>query len=92
MAREFNISKDIEILDWRRLDLDPASLAKVGKSLRQVHLQWSGRNTTLRAWSEKEGLAKIPTLEDIYITQVEVPSNPPCARPAPDGRTYKVYC
>jgi hypothetical protein len=63
--------QDVEILDWRRLDLDPVSLARIGGCLREVHLQWSGRNTVLRAWSEKEGLAMIPTLEVIHLTQVE---------------------
>lgn len=64
--------QNVEILDWRRLDLDPVSLTRVGKCLRELHLQWSGKNTTLRAWSEKEGLAMIPTLETISVTQVEV--------------------
>lgn len=61
-----------EILDWRRLDLDPVTLQRVGKNLREVHLQWSGRNTVLRSWSEAEGLAKTPTLESIHILQTEV--------------------
>ncbi|KAL6823277.1 intracellular serine protease [Trichoderma camerunense] len=64
-------SFNVEILDWRRLDLDPVSLTRVGMCLRELHLQWSGKNTTLRAWSEKEGLAMIPTLETISVTQVE---------------------
>ncbi|KFG80924.1 intracellular serine protease [Metarhizium anisopliae] len=62
---------NVEMLDWRRADLDPVSLARIGQCLREVHLYWSGRNTVLRAWSEKEGLALIPTLETIYIVQVE---------------------
>ncbi|KAK8925053.1 Major intracellular serine protease [Metarhizium anisopliae] len=62
---------DVEVLDWRRADLDPVSLASIGQCLREVHLYWSGRNTVLRAWSEKEGLALIKTLETIYIVQVE---------------------
>ncbi|KAK5996565.1 hypothetical protein PT974_01902 [Cladobotryum mycophilum] len=62
----------VEVLDWRRLDLDPVTLTRIGAHLRQVHLQWSRRNSVLRAWSEKEGLATIPTLEEIYLTQVEL--------------------
>ncbi|KAJ3508082.1 hypothetical protein NM208_g15874 [Fusarium decemcellulare] len=63
---------DVEILDWRRLDLDPISLSKIGTHLREVYLQWSGRNSVLRSWSEKEGLALIPTLEVIHLIQHEV--------------------
>jgi hypothetical protein len=69
---------DIEILDWRRLDLDSVTLETIGKSLREVHLQWSGRNTVLRSWSEVEGLAKTPTLEMIRIVQTEVCPCPQC--------------
>ncbi|KAI1041899.1 hypothetical protein LB505_007623, partial [Fusarium chuoi] len=61
----------VEILDWRRLDLDALTLRKIGTHLREVHLQWSGSNSTLRAWSEKEGLASIPTLEVIHLFQHE---------------------
>nr|RBQ96893.1 hypothetical protein FVER53263_04444 [Fusarium verticillioides] len=55
----------VEILDWRRLDLDALTLRKIGTHLREIHLQWSGSNSTLRAWSEKEGLAMISTLEGL---------------------------
>ncbi|KAF5542952.1 major intracellular serine protease [Fusarium napiforme] len=61
----------VEILDWRRLDLDALCLQKIGGHLREVHLRWSGSNSTLRAWSEKEGLAFIPTLQRIYLFQDE---------------------
>ncbi|KAK1598848.1 peptidase S8/S53 domain-containing protein [Colletotrichum navitas] len=64
-------SIDVEVLDWRRPDLDPVTLARVGKCLREVYLQWSGRNTVLRAWSEPDGLVKIPTLKSIHLNQVE---------------------
>ena len=52
--------------------MDPVTLARIGKCLREVHLQWNGGNPVLRAWSEPEGLAMIPTLETITITQLEV--------------------
>jgi hypothetical protein len=68
---------EVEILDWRRLDLDPVTLEMIGKGLREVHLHWSGRNTVLRSWSEPEGLAKTPTLEVIRIVQAKVPPCPP---------------
>jgi hypothetical protein len=63
---------DVEILDWRRLDLCPLTISRIGKSLREVYLQWSGRNAVLRSWSESEGLALTGTLESIHISQAEV--------------------
>lgn len=63
---------EVEILDWRRLDLCPITIFKVSKNLREIHLQWSGRNCVLRSWSEREGLAKVPSLKAIHLTQVEV--------------------
>ncbi|KAL7904225.1 intracellular serine protease [Trichoderma velutinum] len=62
---------NVEILDWRRMDLDVVSLIRVGKCFREVHLQWSGNNGILRAWSEGEGLAMLPMLKAISVTQVE---------------------
>ncbi|KAF4961920.1 hypothetical protein FSARC_9961 [Fusarium sarcochroum] len=61
----------VEILDWRRLDLDPTSLFEIGQCLREVNLHWSGNNSVLRAWSEKDGLARIPTLEVISLIQTQ---------------------
>lgn len=63
---------EVEILNWRRLDLCPMTISKVSTSLREVHLQWSGRNAVLRGWSEPEGLAKTRSLELVQLTQVEV--------------------
>lgn len=63
----------VEILDWRRLDICPQTIFKVSRSLREIHLHWSGRNSVLRGWSEREeGLAKVPSLKAIHLTQVEV--------------------
>lgn len=69
----------VEVLDWRRQDLCPFMISGIGRSLREIHLQWSGRNTVLRSWSERQGLALTPSLEKIIIKQAEVsepsPSN-----------------
>ncbi|KAI1505744.1 hypothetical protein F5X99DRAFT_367585 [Biscogniauxia marginata] len=61
----------VEILDWRRLDLCPLTISRIGGSLREIHLQWSGSNSVLRSWSEQEGLALTPTLEKIEIKQIQ---------------------
>lgn len=65
-------AQKVEILDWRRIDLCPASLVKIGGHLREVTLYWSGSNPVLRAWSETEGLARLPNLETVNILEVNV--------------------
>ncbi|CAD6442393.1 bb52b886-4da0-4df4-8be6-03664f8edd25 [Sclerotinia trifoliorum] len=60
---------DIEILDWRKWDLDPKTIQDACKksNLREVHLYWKGNNAILRAWSEPDGLVKMEHLETIYV-------------------------
>ncbi|CAI4212575.1 unnamed protein product [Parascedosporium putredinis] len=60
---------DVEILDWRKLDMCPMSIRRACKdsNLRELHLQWSGNNAVLRAWSEPQGLGQIETLEKIHL-------------------------
>lgn len=62
----------VEILNWRRLDLCPITLARIGSNLREVHLQWSGTNAVLRSWGDKQGLCQIQTLKKIHIEHVQV--------------------
>lgn len=62
----------VEILHWRRMDLCPFMISRIGKNLRQVTLQWSGSNAVLRSWSENEGLALTPSLRKIEIQHTEV--------------------
>lgn len=59
----------VEILDWKKVDLDAGVLQRpgVGGHLREVHLQWSGNNSALRAWAGPDGLRLIPTLRDVYL-------------------------
>jgi len=59
----------VEILDWKKVDLDAGVLQRsgVGGNLREVHLQWSGNNSALRAWAGPDGLRAIPTLRDVYL-------------------------
>jgi len=69
--REF----EIEILDWRKLDLCPDTICRSCPCLREVHLWWSGNNGILRAWSEPEGLARLEYLEAIKLHQTQVSSS-----------------
>lgn len=68
---------DVEILDWRKLDMCPEAIRRacMGSNLRELHLQWSGNNAVLRGWSDREGLAQIKTLERIYIYPIKVMMN-----------------
>ncbi|XEU94982.1 hypothetical protein FSHL1_000266 [Fusarium sambucinum] len=67
--KDFNI----EILDWRKPDLDPMTLrtACMNSDLREIHLWWDGNNAVLRAWSEPDGLVKINTLQVIYLHETK---------------------
>ncbi|EKJ73006.1 hypothetical protein FPSE_06794 [Fusarium pseudograminearum CS3096] len=67
--KDFNI----EILDWRKPDLDPMTLQNACKNsdLREVHLWWDGNNAVLRAWSEPDGLVKITTLQVIHLHETK---------------------
>ena len=58
---------DVEILDWRKIDLCPETIRKACKNLREVHLRWSGNNAILRAWSEQEGLAGLEHLGKVHL-------------------------
>ncbi|CEI68158.1 unnamed protein product [Fusarium venenatum] len=62
---------NIEVLDWKRLDLDSVTLCEIGVNLREVYLQWSGSHDTLRVWSEQEALPSLPSLEVIHLIQKE---------------------
>ena len=57
----------VEVLDWRKIDLCPASISCFGHSLREITLQWSGSNSVLRGWSEPEGLIKCKQLRKINL-------------------------
>lgn len=65
---------NIEILDWRKPDLDPLAIQNACKSsqLREVHLSWNGNNAVLRSWSEPEGLRQLRSLTTVHLHEYEV--------------------
>lgn len=71
--------KSVEILDWRKLDLCPETIYKTCPTVVELHLQWSGNNTALVAWSARDGLSKLQRLKNIYIHQTQVSPNPSIA-------------
>ncbi|KAF7898370.1 hypothetical protein EAF00_004816 [Botryotinia globosa] len=58
---------DVEILDWRKVDLCSETILISGRKLREVHLQWSGNNAVLRGWSEPVGLRRLEDLSKVYL-------------------------
>lgn len=64
---------DVEILDWRKVDLDPKTIWEACRdsNLRELHLWWSGNNAILRSWSEPDGLVKLRYLSRIELRQAQ---------------------
>jgi hypothetical protein len=54
----------VDNMDWQRLDLDPLVMCN---KLRKIDLYWSGNNAILRAWSEPEGLPRLPLLAKVSL-------------------------
>lgn len=65
-------SFDVEILDWRKIDICPVVVQSAAPGLRELHLRWGGSNSVLRGWSEPEGLPKLKQLRKIYLHYDEV--------------------
>lgn len=65
-------SFDVQILDWRKIDLCPVAIATASRNVREVHLRWSGNNSVLRGWSEPHGLPKLPHLKVIHLHYIMV--------------------
>ncbi|KAK4163264.1 hypothetical protein QBC43DRAFT_319804 [Cladorrhinum sp. PSN259] len=66
---------DVEILDWRKVDIDPRTIWEATRgnrsNLRELHLWWSGNNALLRSWSELDGLPKLRNLKHIFLHQTQ---------------------
>ncbi|KAI9928834.1 hypothetical protein AWENTII_000931 [Aspergillus wentii] len=67
---------DIEILDWQKTDICPSVIQQASRewtNLHEIHLQWSGSNTALRAWSEPNGLPAIKSLDRVVLNEANEP-------------------
>lgn len=64
--------ESIEILDWRKVDLCPETIAEACPKVVELHLWWSGNNAILVAWSAPGGLAKLPRLKKVHLHQTQV--------------------
>ncbi|KAJ5875169.1 uncharacterized protein N7473_012516 [Penicillium subrubescens] len=56
-----------EILDWRKVDMCPQTICRIGSHIHTLHLYWSGRNSVLRGWCEANGLARLKRLQRVYL-------------------------
>ena len=63
---------EVEIWDWRKMDLCVDVIQNVAPGVREVHLYWSGNNAVLRGWGEAEGLPRLQRLEKICLHYQEV--------------------
>jgi hypothetical protein len=80
------------VLDWKKVDLDAGVLQRVGGHLLEVHLQWSGNNSALRAWGGPSGLRAIQTLRKVYLYAREVCTRSRCSLPSlPSKNAYVVH-
>ncbi|KAF4455939.1 hypothetical protein F53441_1806 [Fusarium austroafricanum] len=58
---------DVEVLDWRKVDLCPETIFTACPNVRQLYLRWSGNRAVLRAWGEPEGLPRLAKLEEVHL-------------------------
>ncbi|KAK7716353.1 hypothetical protein SLS64_003507 [Diaporthe eres] len=58
---------NVEIWNWKKIDISPDLICKVASDVTSIQLYWSGRNAVLRAWSEEEGLPKLTKLRHIAL-------------------------
>lgn len=77
---------EVEILDWRKVDLCPETIYRSSPNLKEVYLRWSGNNVVLRAWSELDGLKKLNDLTHVYLHEKQVRST---ITPPPPPQIFK---
>ncbi|PMD38046.1 subtilisin-like protein [Hyaloscypha variabilis F] len=66
--KDFNI----EVLDWRRIDLSIRSVKKgAGSSVTDLHLYSSGNWTALEHWTGQNGVVQLESLKKLYVTIVK---------------------
>lgn len=62
----------VEILNWRKVDMCPQTIYRIGSHIHTLHLYWSGQNSVLRGWCEAEGLARLSRLQKVHLHVHEV--------------------
>lgn len=57
----------VEVLDWRKVDMCPRTIFRIGTNIHTLHLYWSGRNSVLLGWCGDNGLSKLDSLQRVYL-------------------------
>jgi hypothetical protein len=57
----------IETLAWSKTDLCSETIWEARKDLKELRLNWSGNRGALQAWSEPDGLLRLPGLERVKL-------------------------
>ncbi|KAF8462775.1 peptidase S8/S53 domain-containing protein [Kalaharituber pfeilii] len=60
-------SFDIEIFNWKKLDLCTETIYKAAPNANKIVLYSSGNNAVLRSWSSIDGLAGFPNLKEVEV-------------------------
>ncbi|KAK4458238.1 intracellular serine protease [Cladorrhinum samala] len=60
---------DVEVWDWKKVDLCTEVIYNAAPGVREVHLYWGGNNAVLRGWSEQGGLKVLTELRTVWLHQ-----------------------
>lgn len=63
---------DVEVWDWKKVDLCTEVIYNAAPGVREVHLYWGGNNAVLRGWSEEGGLKVLTELRTVWLHQQKV--------------------
>lgn len=69
---------NVEVWDWKRIDLSSEVIHKAAPAATDVHLYWSGNNAVLRGWSDETGLKCLKKLINLHLHVQEVCSLQSC--------------
>lgn len=57
---------EIEVWDWKKLDISSDVLFNVSKCLREVSVYWSGNHATLMGWYSEEGFRNRTKFPEVF--------------------------
>lgn len=60
---------DIEIWDWRKIDISSDTIFDAAPNTRELRLYWSGNKAVIRSWASEHGLCKLAKVS-VYNTAV----------------------
>ncbi|KAK4447194.1 hypothetical protein QBC34DRAFT_410078 [Podospora aff. communis PSN243] len=60
----------VDVLDWRRVDLGVEARSLQESKVEQLILQWGGSNAVLKGWRDDDGLGSVEMLKKVEIVLV----------------------